>query len=441
MKAFSLLTLISSLIFIVVGCSNHTEKPASESIKPENALSLVGTWKGEIKIPNQPLNIAVTFKQEQDAITGTITIPVQNVEDFALTDLSLQGDKISFKMALPGQSILFEGTIKEQNMQGTFTQNNSSVPFELNKKDETPQNPEDKENFLTIETEIGTLYGSLLVPEQGEHVPVALIIPGSGPTDRNGNSALLPGKNNSLKMLAEGLAEHGIASLRYDKRGAGKNAQAISKQEDMTFDQFVKDAGQWIDKLKEDGRFTNMIVIGHSQGSLEGMLAAKKTSVSAYISIAGAGRTIDQVLAEQLKTLPADLFKESEKILEQLRQGKIVKNVSEQLKSIFNPEAQPFLISWMKYNPAEELKQLKIPTMIMNGKHDIQVPVTEAKLLSEAKPDAKLVLIDEMNHVLKKAPADREANLKTYGDPSLPLADGLVKEIVEFLREHQTVEK
>ncbi len=422
MKKWIAWTTLALMVLVFTGCSDEQE-----------ADQLVGTWNGSIVVPDQPLNIILKFNNEEK-LTGTISIPVQNVEDFELTQVTVKEGNVSFKMPFSGQNIYFKGTLKDDKISGTFTQQGKSYPFEVVKGEpETAEEPEEKE-FLTIETETGKLYGSLLTPESGEPSPIAIIIPGSGPTDRNGNSPALPGKNNSLKMLAEGLAEEGIASLRYDKRGAGKNAQAIMNEKDLRFDLFIKDAEMWIEKLSKDERFTDIYVIGHSQGSLVGMVAAQNSEADAFISIAGAGRPIDEVLAEQLESLPDDLYKESQNILESLRKGETVDDVDPQLMNMFKPSVQPFLISWMKYEPTEEIQKLDIPALVINGTNDIQVPEQDAEALAKADPDATLLLVDKMNHVLKEAPADREKNLATYSDPSLPLADGLLSGILEFLQ-------
>ncbi|MGM7700486.1 alpha/beta hydrolase [Pseudalkalibacillus sp. Hm43] len=423
MKKWIVWTTIALMVLVFTGCSDEQE-----------ADQLVGTWNGSIEVPGQPLNIILKFKNE-DQLSGTISIPVQNVEDFELTQVTIKEGDVSFKMPFSGQNIYFKGTLKNEKITGTFTQQGKSLPFEVVKGEpENAQEPEEKEEFLTIETETGKLYGSLLTPETKEPSPIAIIIPGSGPTDRNGNSPALPGKNNSLKLLAEGLAEEGIASLRYDKRGAGKNAQAIMDEKDLRFDLFIKDAEMWIEKLNNDERFTDIYVIGHSQGSLVGMVAAQNSEADAFISIAGAGRSIDEVLAEQLQTLPDDLKKESEQILESLRKGETVAEVDQQLMNMFKPSVQPFLISWMKYEPTNEIQKLDIPALIINGTHDIQVPKQDAEALAKVDEDATLLLVDKMNHVLKEAPADREKNIATYSDPSLPLADGLLSGILEFLQ-------
>ncbi|MCF6136496.1 alpha/beta hydrolase [Pseudalkalibacillus berkeleyi] len=415
--------LIVVIIAIMTGCNK--EESGTEM--------LIGTWNGAIQVPSQPLDIILNFNSNDD-LTGTISIPVQNVDEFELTQINLKEDTVTFKMPLSGQNIYFKGKLDDDKISGTFTQQGKSFPFEVVRGEPKTDQSEEEENFLTIESPTGKLYGSLLTSEKSGPTPIAIIIPGSGPTDRNGNSPLLPGKNNSLKLLAEGLSEQGIASLRYDKRGAGKNAQAITKEEDLRFETFVDDAKQWINKLEEDERFSDIYVIGHSQGSLVGMLAAQDSSADAFISIAGAGRSIDQVLAEQLATLPEELLKESEQILASLKRGKTVNEVDTQLMNVFKPRIQPFLISWMKYDPTKEIEKLSIPTMIINGKNDIQVPAMDAELLAKAKPKAELLLIDQMNHVLKEAPAVREKNLATYSDPTLPLAEGLLSGIKKFLK-------
>ncbi|TSJ65883.1 alpha/beta hydrolase [Allobacillus salarius] len=270
-----------------------------------------------------------------------------------------------------------------------------------------------------------------MLPEE-ETDTVALIIPGSGPTDRNGNS--VAGTNNSLKMLAELLREENIASLRYDKRGAGLNQEAIINEEDLFFDDFIDDAVFWLEKLRADDRFERLIVIGHSQGSLVGMTAAQQVEVDALVSLAGAGRPLNQVLQEQLSAqLDGELLAEAKQIIEQLENGHQVDDVSQPLQSTFRKSVQPFLISWMDYNPTTEISQLNIPVLIINGTTDLQVSVEDAKMLHSKAHNSELKIIEGMNHVLKSAPEERSENLKTYNQPNLPLADELKESIKVFL--------
>ncbi|WP_404452127.1 alpha/beta hydrolase [Virgibacillus necropolis] len=436
MKAWIIkIGLLFGLVILVTGCSDDTGQKEQKGDGDEVTMdTLAGTWNGSIQIPNQPLPIMISFEKGK-GITGAISIPVQGVKDYPLSAITIDKSNISFEMDIQGQLITFDGKIEKKVIEGTFTQNGQSFPFELSKgKGEVADTEEEEGQFLSIDTGKGKLYGEVEIPDGEGPYPVMIIIPGSGPTDRNGNSVALPGKNNSLKLLAEQLAENGIASVRYDKRGVGKNQSTAISEKDLRFDRFVKDAVAWAEMLAKDKRFSNVGIIGHSQGSLVGILAAHETDVDAFVSIAGAGRSIDQVLYDQLrKELPDDLTKESKDILDKLKQGKHVEDISQELQSVFRPSVQPFLSSWMQYNPAEEIQKLDVPVLIVNGKRDIQVPVSEAKILHQAKKDAEFLLIPKMNHVLKEAPEDRKGNLQTYSNPDLPLAQGLIDGIVSFL--------
>lgn len=421
-----LLAILVLFIFLV-GCGNEQEPPETE-----DDFMYTGTWSGEIEIPNQPLKINVTLEEKE----GAISIPVQGVDKYPLNTIKTDKDNILFTMQIQGQSITFDGKLDGGKIAGTFKQNGQSFPFILTKGKASAANDEEDGTFLQMETEQGTLHGELERPEGEGPFPIMIIIPGSGPTDRNGNAAT--GKNNSLKYVAEALAEEGIASLRYDKRGAGKNMAAARAEEDTDFNLFVEDAKAWIELLVQDDNYSKVGIIGHSQGSLTGMLAAQKGNVGVFVSLAGAGRSLDEVLYDQLsEQLPKDLLKESKEILTQLKKGKTVEHVSQELQSVFRPSVQPFLMSWMQYNPAAQIQKMDIPTLIVNGKNDLQVPVCEAEILHEAKADADILLVEPMNHVLKEAPEDRKGNIATYSDPDLPLAKGLMDGILAFLKENE----
>lgn len=289
---------------------------------------------------------------------------------------------------------------------------------------------------VELSTPTGTLYGTLELPGDNGPFPVALIIAGSGPTDRDGNNPLLPGKNNSLKLLAEGLARNEIASLRFDKRKIGQS-QTGQKEQDLIFDDLVNDAAAWIAYLRKDSRFNRVIVIGHSEGSLIGMLAASKAKADALVSIAGAGQPGDQTLTKQLganPANPANLIAEIKETMAELKAGRAVAKVNPLLNALFRPSVQPYLISWFRYDPAAEIARLSIPVLIVQGTTDIQVSPHDAELLAAANPKAKLVLIESMNHILKTAPADQQGNIATYSNPDLPLAPGLLDAIVSFVR-------
>ncbi len=285
------------------------------------------------------------------------------------------------------------------------------------------------EEKITLQTKTGEIFGTLTTSEKFNKIPVALIISGSGPTDRDGNNPMM--KNNSLKMLASELSKNGIATLRYDKRGVAESKAAGKNEIDFRFDDIVNDAKEWIQLLKQDKRFSKIIVIGHSEGSLIGMIAG--ATADKFISIAGAGQSADKILKEQLSFQPKDVQDLSFPMIDSLKDGKTIDNVPPMLNSLFRPTVQPYMISWFKYDPQNEIKKLSIPTLILQGTNDIQVSIEDAQWLSNANPKAELVLINNMNHILKIIEGDREANIATYYKGDLPIANELVKSITTFI--------
>jgi pimeloyl-ACP methyl ester carboxylesterase len=271
---------------------------------------------------------------------------------------------------------------------------------------------------------------------------VVLIHPGSGPTDRDGNSLLLPGDNDALKMLAEGLSEAGIASLRIDKRGVGESMAAMASEADLRFGHYVDDAALWIDHLRADDRFDRVYALGHSEGALITLLAAQRVGVDGYLSLAGTGESGADILIRQLSMqLPEPLLSDSVGLIEQLRAGEVDAEIPESvaavpgLTALFRPSVLPYLASWFEHDPAAILAELREPTLIVQGTTDLQVGVGDAEALAAAQPDAELVIIEGMNHVLKDAPLDPVANQAAYADPSLPLSQGLLDAVAGFILE------
>ncbi|MBK8522633.1 MAG: alpha/beta hydrolase [Chitinophagaceae bacterium] len=285
------------------------------------------------------------------------------------------------------------------------------------------------ETKITLQTKTGEIFGTLTTPEKFDKIPVVLIIAGSGPTDRDGNNPMM--KNNSLKILASELSKNNIASLRYDKRGIAESQSAGKNEEGFRFDDLVNDAKEWIHLLKQDDRFSKIIVIGHSEGSLIGMLTG--SNADKFISIAGAGQSADKILKEQLSSQPKEVQDLSFPIIDSLKNGKTFENVPPMLNVLFRTTVQPYIISWFKYDPQDEIKKLTIPTLILQGTNDIQVSVEDAKRLSNANQNAELVLIKDMNHILRTIIGDLQANVATYSRVDLPIANELVKSITDFI--------
>lgn len=276
--------------------------------------------------------------------------------------------------------------------------------------------------------------GTIIVPNTSEPPPLAILIGGSGPTDRDGNQQMM--KNNSLKFLAEGLYDNGIAVFRYDKRIVKQLRDKTINEESIRFDDFIKDAIAIVDYFKRSKAFSKIYLIGHSQGSLVGMIAAQN-SVDGFISIAGAGQEIDDVIVDQLEQQAPGLKDNARESFDDMRTNGVAVNYSPGLASIFRPQIQPFLISWMKYNPKEEIAKLAIPVLIINGEKDLQVQISEAEKLKAAYPDAQLEIIPSMNHILKKIEGNSIENSKSYNEPNRPVIPEIITIISNFILEQK----
>lgn len=286
---------------------------------------------------------------------------------------------------------------------------------------------------ISLDTGSGELFGSLLLPQSAKPVPVVLIIAGSGPTDRNGNSAE-GARNDSLKRLAWVLARHNIASVRYDKRGVAASLQATPDERNLTLDAYVADAVAWGKSLKADPRFGPLIVLGHSEGALVAALAAPELDPAGVVSLSGSARPVDQVIRQQLADhLPPALLLRSNQILDRLKAGQVDADVPDPLQGIFRPSVQPYLISLFRADPAAAFARLNMPALIVQGTTDLQVGVADAEKLKQAKPDAELAVIPGMNHVMRIVPNDVKQQLSSYNNPQLPLADALGRRLVSFI--------
>ncbi|HWT11546.1 MAG TPA: alpha/beta hydrolase [Allosphingosinicella sp.] len=292
---------------------------------------------------------------------------------------------------------------------------------------------------VAIGAEGRQLRGTLLAPPRPspEGAPV-LILAGSGPTDRDGNSpagiAASP-----YRMLAEALAERGLTSLRVDKRGIAGSAAAGPTEQDMRIQTFADDARAWAADLKARTGTSCVWLLGHSEGAIHALLAARgNQDVCGIVLVSPVGRRLGDILREQLGANPANapILDEARRILAELEAGRPVPGagMNPALLPLFRPTVQPFLISLLALDPAELARDYPGPILVVQGTTDLQTGIADAERLGAARPGIAVRLIEGMNHVLKTAPADPASNFATYGDAGLPLAPGLADAIAGFIQ-------
>jgi uncharacterized protein len=255
-----------------------------------------------------------------------------------------------------------------------------------------------------IEVSVNDLIkGTLISSTEKSKTNLIILIAGSGPTDRDGNQ--ISAKNNSLKFLAEGIADTKNDVFRFDKRMFAQAKAGKLDEKTLSFEDMIVDVKEVIKYFKANYKYKKIIIAGHSEGSLIGMICANRNA-DAYISISGSGRPADEIVEEQIAKQAPAMKDEVHNNFALLKKGQTFENKNFLLASLFRESVQPYLISWIKYNPQVEIKKLKIPTLILNGTKDVQVSVKEAELLKKMKPDAQLEIIENMNHVLKEIKGD-----------------------------------
>lgn len=293
------------------------------------------------------------------------------------------------------------------------------------------------ESELRLTTGSPPLGALLALPSASTPRAGVLIIPGSGPTDRDGNNTLGI-QTDAYRLLAHALASNGVASLRIDKRGMFSSASPGTDPNAVTLELYASDIHRWLDHWRALAPDLPLYLLGHSEGGLVALLAAQdRPDLAGVILVACPGRPLGDVLRAQLKANPANapLLPAAESAITELENGRTfnASTLPAPLRPLFNNSIQNFLVSAFAARPADLIARLPQPVLIIQGDNDIQVSTEDARLLAAAQPRATLRIVENMNHILKISPRDPAANLATYRQPELPLAPALARELATFI--------
>ena len=408
----------------------------------QSVAGFTGSWEGTL---NVGIELRIIFHIKEDGNGGYISTadsPDQSAYGLQCDVTTVSGQNITIEMNSLRASYTGK-MLNDSTIEGTFTQG-ADIALTLTKKKGSKTTTVTAVlpvtlSYNTAEVSLPlkdvTLSGTFFQPLQDNKKNAVLVIAGSGPTDRDGNSPLLPGKNNSLLQLADSLVKQGIAVLRYDKRGIGKSKMAAGLgEENTTFPDMTADAVALYNWIKEQG-YTNIYIAGHSEGSLVGMIAAGQVKARGLISIAGAGRKAGDILKEQLSAqLTPELNQQFAAAIDSLEKGFTVSKIDPSLMSLLRPSVQPYMRSWLAVDPQKIVSGLTTPVLILQGTKDLQVKEPDAQLLAQSNKKATLVILPAINHVLKEVLSDkREDNIKAYSDPNLPLPVALISAITNFI--------
>ncbi len=293
------------------------------------------------------------------------------------------------------------------------------------------------ESEMTVPGPQGPLAGTLT--DAGKGAPVVVIVPGSGPTDRNGDNPLGVAAA-PYRLLADALAARKVSTLRIDKRGMFGSKSAIADANAVTITDYASDALAWATEAAKRTGNRCAWLLGHSEGGLVALKAAQMPhGLCGVILLSSPGTPLAQTMKAQLRANPANapILPPALAAIDSLAAGKRVDpaTLPAPLPTIFPAAVQGFMIDLFAQRPAAEAARITLPMLIVQGDRDIQVPVSDARALAAAAPKATLAILPGVNHVLKSVAADdRAANLATYRDPLLPIAPAVSDTIAAFVK-------
>ncbi|HEY8930077.1 MAG TPA: alpha/beta hydrolase [Mucilaginibacter sp.] len=384
---------------------------------------------------DQPDSIFTMFSPEMKA-----ALPLSNFKPTTLQLKSQYGNLLKtefvkldqslaiYKATFQNSTFLLNLALNSQNkltglLLGPYNDTRTGISLDPS-LDETP---------ITLKTLTGTISGSLVMPKNPSgKIPVVLIIADEGLTDRDGNNAKTGVTADTYKILANDLGKNGIASVRYDKRLTGASVTK-SKESELRFEDYGDDALNLLQMLDQDQRFSKIVMFGHGEGALVGMLAVTDSPAKGLISVDLPADNYDKILKDKVKNRSQFIQDEFKTFLDSLRKGKLTEKIDVALYDVAKPTMQNFVMSKCRYDPVRGIKRVKVPLLIIQGTTDKAVPTENGARLKKAKSDATYLEIKGMNHVLRDAPPDEEANTATYTKPELPLKPELVPAIVEFV--------
>lgn len=392
---------------------------------------VTGYWEGAMKFVDGMLPIAI---QLVDA-GALLDIPSQNLYGFPCSFSSLQKNRLTIVFSFGNNKLTFDGVINGIQMQGNFTNGSSGGNFEL----ALVKQPQRRgESSLRVPVKGASLPGTLLIPQDvPDKVPLVIFHPGLGVTDRNGNNYNIAGKNDAVKQLAEALQLSGVASFRYDKRGAGEAYWYVKNENELSPKIWADDLAEVIKFFRNDSRFGSVWLMGIHDGALITAAAALKSSdYSGIIVACSSVYSPYETYLKSIEDAPVDKQAEGKAILESLKTGKKVSNYSEFYAQAFRASFQNYLIELFTFDLKRDLAKVKKPILVIQGDRDMQVTYYEYTKIMEAVPQARGIVIPEMNHVLKLVSPFMDDNNKAFSDPVFPIPFELLTAILDFIKEN-----
>lgn len=441
---------------------------------------IVGSWQGVLKVQGIQLRLVFNIEKDGDAFKSTLDSPDQGAKGIPCNETNFADNILSVKISSIGAG--FEGKLENDSIKGTFTQMGASFPLTLAKtepeivKPNRPQEPKPPFPYYSEEVKFvnkkdgNTLAGTLTLPNQTGKFPVVVLISGSGPQDRNEE---LMGHKPFL-VIADFLTRNGIGVLRYDDRGTAQSTGDFSKATSFDLSNDAEAAVEFLLNRNEVNK-KKIGLIGHSEGGvIAPMVAARNKNVSYIVLLAGTGVRGDKLLLMQQRAIylasgvPETAILENQKLnagmyekiinstdtiglrneLVQTLTKSINENVAlksalsaEQIDEMTTMTVHQMMSPWMNYfikhDPYPVLKQVKCPTLALNGSLDLQVPakenLTAIQNAFKESGNKKLstVELEGLNHLFQES---KTGSPSEYGSIEQTFSPKALDEMLKWLK-------
>lgn len=347
------------IIFLLILIMIITAIPSSAEKLTKN--DLIGKWTGKIRVNNQELDIIIDFFAAGQDLKGTIDIPAQNIKDFQLKNIDYKDKEINFE--IPAEETgQFNGEFSDYEIAGEYTQNNLKGRFHLVNKIKKSEKEEKKEKEVKSTKSYEELKTKKIEKKPDINPPYPALIIFSGFGEANDD------KIKTYQMIRELFIKKGYAVFYYENKTF--NFTKSTEKEDFNYNDLVKEAINFLEKISVNPNYDNMHILGEGQGALLSMAAVEKSEIGieTFIFIEPPTGPASEILLGQLYGLQNDLYAETRYIINKLEKGEKVKEISNELKTFFASDIQPFLISWFEYNPLELINNSQKPILIIEKK-------------------------------------------------------------------------
>lgn len=445
-------------------------------IQSQNHSAIDGNWDGFIEIQGQQLAISLIFNTVDSETDGAINIPQQASYDLPVEVPYFTADSLVFSFETGTGPAFFRASLNELSegqISGLFEQSGMNFPFSIRKEklDRESKLGEHTEQDLNIDTGSHNLAGSLVTPAAFEDSTLVIFASGSGSQTRNSPVAGF----EVFKELAKELADRGYFSFRFDDRGTGGS----TGDADATLTELAEDLKAIHRYFSENGHpnsFSSVVYLGHSQGGIVSLIAARDRSPRQLILLASPALPGDKVINQQIKmiskaqNIPDDVVEQNmefqQRVYQAVRTGEgweeLEENIADRLREQIDelPETQRKTLgdmdqfiqsqvsrqldgaktrwfkSFIETDPGEYLKQTNTPVLALFGEKDSQVDADQN--IAEIEPFSSpisTVVISRANHLFQTSETGMPGE---YGMLEHKFTDGFIDQITQFLESYDT---